>query len=440
MKGRYSDATQSYVAVDTLIDVTDDDIEKFIDGGYNGDIFKIYNYALILGQGSNSYSSLLEETRISDVNNMREFFVRQTYGTIVCDEEYMLETYGKNGVVNYLGNPNDKPYGLIITDFVADSIIYFNPTIYTSREDIIGNYVYSSASAYRGYVNAIIDTDYEEKYGLLKEKVIYEYETLVKHNKQSQVIKTSTFLNFAKEVRHYLGMTYTTNKYWYLDSTSYESRNFVRLDYTTIESELLEKDYYLSTYSAYPDVVANSVFEISLEKGECALKATEYNKIFGTEYKNTNLDEFQPHKITINRYPKTRNAFTDPRVSVELTITKLLPSSSSYNLLLSEEDFGSLRMADTFCFGLLFENLGDADKLYNITSENPFTVDSTTFNGITRVFMIISIFKDFFLIITVGLCLVAVLLLMSFAAGNLRKRKFEIGVIKAMGGRTSELS
>lgn len=440
VNGRFYDDSKRYIVTDTLLEFTDDDIEKFRDAGYTSDIYKIYNFAMVLGNGSNAYSSMLEETKVYDNTNLRDFYARQTYGTTVCDEDYLIDVYGIDGKLSYIGDLQEKPYGLIITDYVADSLIYFNSEKYPTREDIVGNHVYSSATAYRGYINAIIDTDYEEKYATFKERLMQEYDLLVKQNKESQIVKTETFLDFAQEVRHYLGMAYSINNYWYQDNATVESRNFVRLDHTTIESPLLEKDYYLTTYTAYQDSTVSNSFDISLENGECAMKVTEYNKIFGTTYTNATLADFEPHNITINRFPKYRNAFTDPRVSREITITKLLPTSSSYNLVLSEEDFNAFRMADTFCYGLLFENIHESTELYDVTKNNPYFVDSTTYKSISTIYMIVSIFKDFFMLITVGLCIVAVLLLMSFAAGNVRKRKFEIGVIKAMGGRTSELS
>lgn len=438
--GKYYDDNKRYIVTDNLIELTDSDIEKLKSGGYSSDIYKIYNFAMVLGQSSNAYSSLLEEGKVYDNSNLRDFYARQTYGTIVCDLDYLTNVYGVDGKLSYIGDLEEKSYGLIITDYVADSIIYFNNKEYSSHEDIIGKNIYSGTISYRGYVNAIIDTDYEEKYAILKERLMNEYDALVTQNKESQVIKTDAFLDFAQYVRHYLGMGYSINEYWYLDSVTYESRNFVKLDYTTIESDLLDEDYYLASYSAYPDVVANKYSEISLATGECAMKLSEYNRIFGTTYNNTTLKDFEPHTIKINRFPKSRNAFTDPRVSRELTITKLLPNSSSFNLVLSVEDFNEFRKADTFCFGGVFENIDEGDKLYNATSTNPYFVDSGTYKAISTIFMIVSIFKDFFLLITIGLCVVAVLLIMSFAAGNVRKRKFEIGVIKAMGGRTSELS
>ena len=42
-------------------------------------------------------------------------------------------------------------------------------------------------------------------------------------------------------------------------------------------------------------------------------------------------------------------------------------------------------------------------------------------------------------IINIVLYLAALLLLVNFGGGTIRKRKFEIGVIKAMGGRTTEV-
>ena len=74
-----------------------------------------------------------------------------------------------------------------------------------------------------------------------------------------------------------------------------------------------------------------------------------------------------------------------------------------------------------------------------MSRDSQINISSDAFNSVSRVIDVIDIFEGFFNIITFGLLLTCLLLLINFGAGSIRKRKFEIGVIKAMGGQTQEV-
>ena len=87
-------------------------------------------------------------------------------------------------------------------------------------------------------------------------------------------------------------------------------------------------------------------------------------------------------------------------------------------------------------YGLYFEDASQLEKLYPTLINNPFNVQSVIFTSLSVVGDIVSIFDEFFWIIFIGIAGVCLLLLVSYAYGNIKKKYYEIGVLKALGATT----
>jgi ABC-type antimicrobial peptide transport system permease subunit len=98
-----------------------------------------------------------------------------------------------------------------------------------------------------------------------------------------------------------------------------------------------------------------------------------------------------------------------------------------------------MRDTENYCYSLYFSDTSIANKIYGTAEENNIYISSDAYNSVKTIIDVVEIFTDFFVILTIGLCLACVLLLVNFSAGNIRRRKYEIGVIKAMGGQTKEV-
>ena len=143
-------------------------------------------------------------------------------------------------------------------------------------------------------------------------------------------------------------------------------------------------------------------------------------------------------KIKIDKHNRTSSLDETPLISKDLTIVTLI-DTNSYVALLNEKTLLDFRKHDTFNYALFFDDLSQVGNLYTATKDRAFSINSEAFTSVCTMAEIVDIFNGFFMVINIGLLLACLLLLINFGAGNIRKRKFEIGVIKAMGGRTSEV-
>ena len=126
------------------------------------------------------------------------------------------------------GNINDKESGITITDFIADSILYYRSDTFETYDDILGYYKNGSNSTY-GYINAIINTGYKTKYTSLLNKFLIYNEDPSKISMED-IMMSNDYLHFYEDVKNYLGVAYSLSNDFITSTNSVDVRNFVRFD------------------------------------------------------------------------------------------------------------------------------------------------------------------------------------------------------------------
>ncbi len=181
------------------IAVGENDIQSFYDAGYKGEIYPVLNYTLCVDTVGFWYG-IDRNYRFK-----KGIYPSEALGTIVVDEAFLTEKFGE---LKYDAKLEEfQPYGLIITDFMADAILALNSR-YKGKtyDDILGKYYIAKYTVERMYVNAIIDTQYEQRYADL-------FETLKNNTsvKFDDLYQNSNFQQLMKEFYDCLGYSYTTN-------------------------------------------------------------------------------------------------------------------------------------------------------------------------------------------------------------------------------------
>ena len=280
-KRAYNSSTNLY---DNLYDPFDEEDFEFLQqAGYNGKAYTLYNYSIPLNNGN--ISCLRTSPTLG--TSLYMLYIKNTLGTVVCDREYLNQIFGKNGEAKVLyGHLEDKAEGMIITDYMADSLCYYYPNLYPSRESVIGPFT-SNGYTY-AYINAIIETNYESKYADLMG--IYDKlfdEDLTNNNIVEELLDHEQFSLFVNEVGIYYAMGYTFNQN--LPQAIAQSEIITRQTVDNFTFKSLE-----NTQNSYSTTSNTSLIKNpSLKEGEIILSTTLYNHIFGTDYNKNNYRDFQ---------------------------------------------------------------------------------------------------------------------------------------------------
>lgn len=416
-KGYRTKENPTVVETDALVEITDADLERFYDEGYEGKIYKLYNVTLALLH--NDWNTLEEGEHIS-YSDAKSPYINLASGVLECDKEFLDGIYGEGdgGITVLAGDLNEAtPRAVIITDYFADSILKYIPTLKT-YDDIINEV----AIGYTKFdVKAIVKTGYTERYASL----ITEFERISKlkegRDEELELLKKNEkFIEFYDEVKDYLSLGYYFGTGYKAEDVAYvQSRTGTSFDnlYITVNGQKVKGRQW--SYAPSEELGENEI-HISL---------WTYNDIFGTRYNSEEIAlYFQPFTVTLSDYPY-HTAEGEPVYEKTFTVTGI-----SYGpVLFSYKNYLELYENHLYAYGVYFDNTESAATVFVNMENCDFFLGDEYYKTIYTIMDIVSIFNDFFLLLYVGLVAVSALILVSFARRSIKRRMYEIGILRALG-------
>ena len=407
--------------VDLEIDKTrqeimkDSEVDVFLENGYDGKYFYLYNYSSNIC----AFRAINYQHYLSPNNFAKNFYSETDYGTLVCDYDFLLEKFGnENNELKYIGNLYDNPTGIILTDYMADSIIYTTGD-YLNHQSLLGQNKYS-------YINAIIDTGYKTRYS----ETITNYLSLI-HENGSEEERISFFSSegYAKlrdEIEQYLGINYSLNMNFASEvkAVNQDSHYSLRNTVFTANGKSTESINYLTLYNE--EGVTSKILE-----GEMLMGYSEYNTFFGTQYTISNLDTFTPHNIKIECYNGDNVYY-----SKEFKLVGLRKYSGIY---VKYDSFNEYAKSTMFKTGIYFDDPSLSDKLYDVAVDNAFQPISIYYDSIYEINKGISVVKTLFGFISGVLLVGCLLFLISYSVSSVRKKKVDIGILRGLGMTNKDL-
>lgn len=299
------------------VEVSPTDIQDFYDSGYEGTIYPVWNISLPVTEYR--HTAGIDMSYFSYGHHINE-----TFGTMIVDEAFLQKRFGE---IKYHAKLDTfDPAGVIITDYVADSIIATNTACKEKTyADLLGCYAKAWWSHESIVINAIIDTGYRDRYAQILEKIDNgDFASM------TQMYQDEEFVRMSNEIYEKLGFSYSLNE------------NFVE-DYT--------KSHLASAY-AYPQkLVINDQLPLGKDN------ADRQYFLYGA-----------PNESQISGWFYTESA---PKV----------PTNAKYIRIA----FGS---TDSIRTDPLFANLPVAEKLSaHVVFSNGQTLDSATLNKTSNVLL-----------------------------------------------------
>ena len=397
-----------------LYSLLPEDYDYFYNGNYNGNIYKIYNYEVAYSASS----GMRNETYARFETNLANFYMKESYGTLCCNKEYLEKKFGNIEVIK--GDINNK--GVIITDYLADSILMHN--LYrNSYDELVGKYYVNSSKNDFVLISAIIKTDYMEHFSDILEKIDEKEKRKVDVTK---LLTSDEFDAFAKEIEMKYGLAYCFSSDFLGEYINSDSIGYIPIRYSHMEYE--GTDYYLSQTFSFCKTSA------SLNHNEVIGNMRYINQIFGTDYTNDTLNEFKPMKVKLKKYYDyslyMRNDVID---EVELTIVSLVNDNSNQDMFCRPDDYELFKNVSVINYGLLFDNVKDALTLLEKKPFNNFYVEDSNVKAINLIAKYVSVFRKLSILLSSILAVTGLILLIFYEVSNISSMKKEIGILKACG-------
>lgn len=391
--------------------------QKLIDGGYEGKIYRLYNYTF---SPSGSVWKRCFYTKLSDKTNLLAFYLQETYGTLVCDKDYLIKTFGVNGELQVLAGDINNTNGVIITDYMADSFLHFKKYDCETYNDLIG--VINSNIA-RGRISAIIGTGYKQKYGKFRDDYFASFSINTKTH-YKELLKTDICKQFYSDVIQNLGIAYS-----FTDSFKQQALIGERDAAYVANAEFIFNGNSFSKGQSV-SFIDEKVWGKTLADDEIMIAWSTYNNLFGTVYNSTNYKtDFVPHNVTIVSHNSYSDLDDQIKFSRDFKIVGLTPNYT----LANKNNLDYFAQFEYEPYALYLDNPQSLGTVYeNIEKEN-FYLNLEEYNVILSIRDIVETFKEFFFLIVAFVFVLSALVVSFFANFIIKKNRKNIGIMRALG-------
>lgn len=257
-------------------------------------------------------------------------------------------------------------------------------------------------------------------------------DTEISQEELLDMTSTEKYRNYYDFVIQNLAVSYTFNPNFVEDFLSLNSKTWVPTGNSYYSHG--GKDY-KCTYNWLENAATR--YKGTVGESEIVMGASTYNTIFGTNYTSATLSSFEPHDVTFkySYYYDTDSAVTEYALSAK--IVKLVEGNTVY---FADNLFAEMLAYNTFTSGLYFDDVSNVTAVMEIADENGFYANSVVALSLATMTKAVTVFKDFFNIIFIGLCVCAFFIIANYGAKLIRDRKYEIGILKALGVRDIDLT
>ena len=162
-----------------------------------------------------------------------------------------------------------------------------------------------------------------------------------------------------------------------------------------------------------------------------------YNQTFNTTYTLETINQFTPTDATFNySYYYDLNHSIVVK-SFDVKIVSLNQVGKTY---VSDNLFKEILTINTFTSSLYFDDISNVDTIFTLADSMGYSVDSVIALSLATMTKAVNVFSDFFYIIFLGLCICTLLIIANYGIKLIKERKYEIGILKALGIRDIDLT
>ena len=387
--------------------ITDEDFAKIRQADSDARLYKLYMSGVYIS----GYT--IGHQRVPNITQ-NGLHIVETSGTLETNEEYAKKLLRLDNLDIYRGSVEQKADGVYITDFAADSVIFYGKA--ETYDEILGQH-YEGGAGYwcTGYVNGIINTGYKEKY----EGIIDQINSMTREDPLTEeVISFLDYVNQALAIGYYFGDNFKE-----VSCSNIHERNYV---YT--------RNFFVNGVDASSTiqyVVCGSYFDHVLGDNEVYMDVEAYNKIFGTEYTYGNCDTFVPHAISF----LSSDYNNDVTYSRQMTVVGIGKCKGG-KMFLADNLFYEYKEKMFHCYGIYVDG-EDISDVINYTMDNGYSNISLKMSAVQTMSQAVEVFNKFFEFIVVILVCACVFIITSFGVKNIKSKMYEVGVMKALGCKLS---
>ena len=409
---------------------------------YDGEYYRLYSefmYTNPTGGG---------ESYVTSKENTIAYYAKITSGTLHTTESYAAKLLGVPELEYLAVAPEQKDYGVVITDYTADSIIarykladITNPgkyPVYETYEELLGE---RSVAYEKTYINAIVNTNYEEEHAEIKNVLL----SLGTDSDLGALVADMRYINFVADLeeRYNIAYAFAENYPEALREYLVSSGSYMRFSAFAIDETRYSSSFPFAVVKSNSVKLGNGE-TVELADGEIVMGYNLYNIIFtqkltAAEVKTDDFVKNFKHSRPLGFAHYESGAVKEIANRVDNITIKNLTSTSSV-IYMNENTYRDFMKFNTYTYSVYLDNPEAARAVMPLVEEMDLSVFSGKIGNVHFIQRCIGIFEDFFGV-TMGIILLAcAIFLINFGIKSIRSSIYEIGVIKAMGGIKRDIS
>ena len=381
------------------------DLEKVsnITSKYQGEFNALYPINLNFYDVTDSY---VANTTNLYYTNVSSGYTSQSNGVLISNlDEISNKANGGRGVEVIYGEIKENSTGIIITDYLADCIIRYDENMKSYQDIVDAGMLYKTLD-----VDAVIKSDFYDKY----KDNMFEYAQDEENNK------------FVIDVFWKYSLCYTVNNNFVDDYINYCYDNkcgYLQLHQFSIRSgrNMLNQNALSVSYSD------------KLNDDEIYMSNYTYCELFKKDQVDS---EFTPFKVTLKILDSDLNKMIDK----EFNVVGLYENTDSLDsFILSDSYYKDMANSHINPWSIIVRNTGDVYDIFDELLKENFVYSYYPQRTVFRTMQLLSVFTQVFMFISIIIILAIFLIIILNASTIIRQNVYEIGVMKALGAKTSEL-
>lgn len=417
--------------------IEDGDIQGFYTNGYTGEIYPLVYVSINLNGIGDQFLQYSRKPKY----DLQLLFPASSSGVLVCDGQFVEKVFGTlkfDAIANV-----QQAHGFYITDYLADSIIATHVLLHgCSYHALLGEY-YSIDGNLMGYINGVIDTGYQEEYADLRQALI---DSASDEDALLEVVETEEYQKYTEDILQYLSISYTFNPDFVRDFVDNRARTITYASNFTLSVEQGQTERTVTYRQGSNNVSRASRFGLPISGNEVVMSIDTYNALFNTTYTMTNYTTFVPHQVRLTYFRNNDVDQEEALFTLNLNIVAITPYFFNQEtaipiegMLVSDQIFDILEEHNIFAYGLYFDDIAQMSIITDGADEFGYQLNSPISLALVTMTKAVSVFADFFALILTVLLACIVLVLVNYGIKAIKEKMYEIGIIKALGGRTRDL-
>ena len=406
---------------DHMIETRDADLKPLKEIGYSGNAYPVYNIGLPFD------GRVFTDSSLTMYKDYAQFYAQTGLGVVNCKKEYLNIAFGNEyellaGSLEGLDASSD----LIFTDYMADSFLYYQPSMIGDDPAEPYSKILGTDLMDRYRIGAIIKTNYKEAFKDFVDYVKQYKEGELTWGECAHKISTSSdFQRFEDEVNSRLNLAYSFNPNFINDYYSYRKLAYLGYSFISLNNNDSPDKYIFKSnliVDTNKDLTENNVYMTNVL----------YNSLFGKNIKNTFSEGFEEKDISIYNFGIDQDTSDTPKHTLRVHVLAVFEANWSA-IYASKETIEKILPYTCFPYSYVFDTPNEAYYLHKTLVSQYYYTPLNAVESVFNTINVINIFNYFFTGIFGLLIAIEVLVVVLHSFKTMKKEQYRIGVYKSLG-------